>query len=57
MKEFARLIMSFMAAGNSACINQTDARTESVDGIVSGRTTSISTDEHIGGGVIHKASS
>jgi len=46
-----------MAAGNSTCINQTDARTKFVDGIVSGGTTSIGIDEYIGGGVIHKASS
>jgi len=37
-----------MTAGNSTCINQTDARNEFVNGIISGGATSISIDEHIG---------
>jgi len=57
VNEFAQLIMHLMAGSNSACINQSDARTEFVDGIVSGGITPISIDEHIRGGIIHKASS
>jgi len=57
MKEFAHLNVCFMAAGNSTLTNQTDARTDFVNGIVSGGTAPISINEHIGGGVVHKASS
>jgi len=46
-----------MAAGNSALINQTDAKTDFVNGIASGGTAPISINEHIRGGVVHKASS